>query len=142
MKYHPVIYWISTGLLSAMMLLAAAFYLGRSPQIMAAFAHLGYPSYFVAPLAVAKILGVCALLAPGLGRLKEWAYAGFTFTFIFAFLSHLESGDGAKAWMPVIALCLLAVSYITRPASRMSAVAIPVSRNELHPSLAVPIAHR
>jgi hypothetical protein len=55
-------------------------YLTHKPQMMAAFASLGYPAYFPNILGVAKILGVFALLIPGAVRLKEWAYAGFTIT--------------------------------------------------------------
>jgi uncharacterized membrane protein YphA (DoxX/SURF4 family) len=141
MKEHPTAYWISTGLVSAMMLLAAAFYLMRSPQIMATFAHLGYPPYFVSLLAVAKILGVCVLIAPRFSRLKEWAYAGFTITFISAFISHLESGDGAKALIPIVALIILMVSYATRPISRTALPALPVYHDTLHPGLTTAAAH-
>ncbi len=122
MKYHPIVYWAATGLVSAMMLLAAGAYLMHAPQIMATFAHLGYPVYFGMILGAAKILGVCALLAPALPIVKEWAYAGFGITFISAFISHLESGDGAKALLPMLALALLAISYLSRPASRTCAI--------------------
>ena len=62
----------------------------------------------------AKILGVVALLAPGLHRLREWAYAGFAITFISAFIAHTSSGDPASvAAAPLVALTLLAISYAT-----------------------------
>jgi peptidoglycan/LPS O-acetylase OafA/YrhL len=131
MKYHPVIYWLSTGLISAMMLFAAGAYLTHRPAVMAAFAHLGYPPYFANLLGIAKLLGVVALLWPRGRRIKEWAYAGFGITFIAAFVSHLVSGDGAKALFPVVAMFLLVVSYVTRPNPRPCSIKIPISEGEL-----------
>jgi hypothetical protein len=114
-----ILYWVSTLMLSAFMLFVAFAYLTHQPKMMAAFTSLGYPSYFPDILGVAKILGVIALLVPGFPRLKEWAYAGFTFTFIGAFISHLAVGQNQEALMPLVALGLLAISYFTSPASRM-----------------------
>jgi hypothetical protein len=118
MNGKTVIYWIATILLAAFMAFNAYAYLTHSPMMMAAFASLGYPSYFSNILGVAKILGVLALLIPGAVRLKEWAYAGFTFTFCGAFFSHLASAQQKEALMPIFALVVLALSYLLRPPSR------------------------
>lgn len=109
-----ILYWGSTGLLSAMMLFSAVNYL-TSDQMIAAFQHLGFPSYFRLELAFAKILGVAAiLLLPRWARVKEWAYAGFGFTFISAFIAHTSLGDPASAIIaPLVAFTLLVVSYKT-----------------------------
>jgi len=51
--------------------------------------------------------------------LKEWAYAGVTFTWIMATISARASGERMQIWiLPVVLLALLGVSYVTRPASR------------------------
>ena len=115
---RKIAYWVSTGLVAAMSLLAAFVYLSGSPQAVEGFAHAGYPQQLRIILGIAKPLGAIALLVPGLPKLKEWAYAGFTFAWISAFVAHYLANDGAKACMPVILLALLAVSYVTRPASR------------------------
>jgi hypothetical protein len=47
---------------------------------------MGYPPYFILTLGIAKIIGVIALLTPNLKRIKESAFAGFTFDVIFAFI--------------------------------------------------------
>jgi hypothetical protein len=80
--------------------------------------HLGYPAYFSTLLGVGKIAGVCVLLAPGMVRLKEWAYVGFGITILSACYSHLSSGDGLMALEPLLTFAALVVSYKTRPASR------------------------
>ena len=57
------------------------------------------------------------LLLPRLPTLKEWAYAGFTFMWIAATVAHYLAADGVFL-LPVALIGLLAVSYVTRPASR------------------------
>lgn len=76
--------------------------------------HLGYPLYFGNALVVFKILGVLILVIPPLPkRLKEWAYAGFTFDFIFASISHATvDGINFQTFFPMIVLAVLAVSYV------------------------------
>lgn len=109
-----LIYRISTGLVSLMMLGSAIAYL-TTAEMSAAFSHLGFPGYFRIELAIAKILGVAALWLPIPARVREWAYAGFGFTFISATLAHAASGDEVgKILAPVVAFMLLTVSYVTK----------------------------
>jgi hypothetical protein len=115
---RKIAYWVSTGLVAVMSLLAAVAYLSGSPQAVEGFARAGYPQQLRIILGIAKPLGAIVLLVPGLPKLKEWAYAGFTFAWISAFVAHYLAHDGAKAFMLGILLALLAVSYVARPASR------------------------
>ena len=113
MKAIRITYWITTAIVGFMMTYSAYAYLTQ-PAVAEGFHHLGYPGYFRVELAVAKLIGVILLLAPLRARIKEWVYAGFTFTFISAFIAHKVSGDPAAHWSaPVIFLVLLAISYIT-----------------------------
>ena len=113
MKATKITYWISTLLLSFMMVFSAYAYLTQ-PAMKQAFQHLGFPDYFRIELAIAKIIGISVLLIPSPIKLKEWAYAGFTIVFISAFIAHSVSGDPVSARvMPLIALALLMVSYFT-----------------------------
>lgn len=118
MNAKIIAYWICTVLVCVMMTLAAIMYLSHNAQVMASFAALGYPYYFPNILGIAKLLGVITLLVPRFPLLKEWAYAGFTITFISAFISHIVSNDAGHAPPSVIALILLAISYFLRPPSR------------------------
>jgi uncharacterized membrane protein YphA (DoxX/SURF4 family) len=113
-----VAYWVSTGLLVAVSVFAAIAYLSGSPQAVQGFAHVGYPQQLRIILGIAKLLGAITLVVPGLPKLKEWAYAGFTFAWISAFVAHYLAKDGPKAFMPLILLVFLVISYVTRPASR------------------------
>lgn len=118
MKAKIITYWIATILLCGQMAFAAFMYLTHQPKVMEGFASLGYPDYFPMILGVAKLLGVIALLIPAYPVLKEWAYAGFTFTFIGAMWSHFAADQNAAVLMPFASLVLLTVSCLLRPASR------------------------
>lgn len=75
--------------------------------------HLGYPEYFVTILVIFKVLGALTLILPQTpARLKEWAYAGFTFNIIAASVSNtIVDGLGFGTVFPLIILGVLAVSY-------------------------------
>src|SRR5690242_5704332 len=115
---HKVIYWVSTGLLAALSVFAAFTYLSGRPQAVEGFAHVGYPQQLRIILGIAKLLGAITLVAPGLPKLKEWAYAGFTFAWTSAVVAHYLAKDGPTAFVPLMLLVFLAFSYVTRPASR------------------------
>lgn len=115
---RKVAYWVITGLIAVSAFFAGFVYLSGSPQAVQGFAHVGYPQQLRIILGIAKPLGGIVLLLPGMAKLKEWAYAGFTFAWICAFFAHYLAGDGPVAFSPVVLLVLLAVSYLTRPADR------------------------
>ena len=115
---RQAIYWAVTGLLALSAVFAGVNYLWGSQQVVEGFAHTGYPQQLRVLLGIAKLLGGITLIVPGLLTLKEWAYAGFTFTWIAAVVAHYLAKDGAVAFAPLILLFLLFVSYFTRPASR------------------------
>lgn len=112
-KKIKITYWTSTGLVGAMMLMSSMAYFTMA-EAQQNFVHLGFPDYFRIELGIAKILGAIALLAPQTKILKEWAYAGFTISFVSAAIAHTASGDPMGAVIPpLFALGLLAVSYIS-----------------------------
>src|ERR1051325_10320576 len=113
MKAIKITYWVSTAILSIMMLYTAYAYLTQDAMAQA-FRHLGYPDYFRVELAIGKLIGAILLVAPVSARIKEWVYAGFIITFVSAFIAHTASGDPVNyRAMPVIFLALLIASYIT-----------------------------
>ena len=112
MKATKITYWITTAIISLMMLYSGYMYF--TPAIKGAFVHLGFPDYFRIELALFKIVGAIALIAPLPARVKEWTYAGFAITFLSAFIAHMASGDGAShSISPLVFLVILIISYIT-----------------------------
>jgi len=115
---RKVIYWVTTGFLAALGLFAGVTYLAGSREAVTGFAHVGYPQQLRLLLGIAKPLGAIALLVPGWPRLKEWAYAGFTFAWTAAVVAHYLADGPAAALPPLVFLVLLGVSYATRPIGR------------------------
>lgn len=119
MNSKNIAYWATTGLVALAFVGGGAADLSRSDEVMAGLAHLGYPLYFATILGIWKILGAVALVAPGLPRLKEWAYAGIFFDLSGAAASHAASGDDVgKVMVPLVILGLTALSWALRPAGR------------------------
>ena len=113
MKTIKILYWICTVLICALMLFSALSSFKTTPEGTAMAAHMGYPLYLFKFLAVAKILGVIAILVPGYPRLKEWAYAGLFFDLAGATYSFIAVGDPPANWLPMfIFIALLFGSYI------------------------------
>lgn len=110
-KTNKIIYYIATGLLTALMLMSAGMYFFNHEMVASTFSNLGYPTYIIYPLAIAKILGLIAIWTKQSNTLKEWAYAGFFFDFVLALAAHIHLKDGAYA-PAAIAIVLLLVSYI------------------------------
>src|ERR1051325_1715337 len=110
MKRDKIIYWITTGIVAAMMFLSAYMYLTQNPELVKNFQSIGFPLFFVTILGVAKLLGAIVLVAPVGRTLKEWAYAGFIFIFIGATWTHIVTST--PFFMPVILLAILSVSYL------------------------------
>lgn len=109
MKKNKIIYWIVTGFVSLGFLMSSVMYLTKDPNLVEGFQKIGLPQYFLAILGFAKLFGALAIVNPWLPKLKEWAYAGFTFVLIGATWTHLATGTPFVA--PIVFLTLLAVSY-------------------------------
>jgi uncharacterized membrane protein YphA (DoxX/SURF4 family) len=118
-KTQKIIYWVATLWLSLGMLATGLVQLFRQPADVEMMQSLGYPAYLLTILGMWKVLGVLAVLAPKLPRLKEWAYAGFFFAMSGAVFSHFAVGDGAKEFFgPLLLLVLTVISWYFRPADK------------------------
>jgi hypothetical protein len=118
MRGKAVTYWVATSFVVCIMAISGGLAITHASPMMKALAHLGYPRYFSNLLGIGKLAGICVLLAPGLPRMKEWAYTGFAITILSACYSHLCSGDGLLALEPLVTFAALVVSYMLRPATR------------------------
>lgn len=112
MKANKIIYWSTTGIISAMMLFSAFGYF-TNPDMKAAFVHLGFPDYFRIELGILKVLGAIVLILPVVSdKLKGFAYFGFGLSFVSALIAHISLGDDISlAIPPIVLLGILVVSY-------------------------------
>ncbi|KAF2511456.1 DoxX family protein [Flavobacterium zhairuonense] len=113
MKKAKIIFWTTTILIFLFEGVMPAL-TSQTELAKEGIRHLGYPEYFGNALVVFKVLGVLALVIPQVPKnVKEWAYAGFGFDFIFASISHFAvDGMNFQSFFPLIILLILATSYI------------------------------
>lgn len=112
MKTFKITFWITTSLIFVFEGVIPA--LTSHTQIaVEGIRHLQYPDYFRILLSVFKVTGALVLILPFFsGTLKEWAYAGFTFTFISAAVSHTAiDGLNGQSFFPLVVLAILMTSY-------------------------------
>ena len=110
MKTQKILYYIVTGLFTALMLFSAGMYFTKYDQMVQGFTNFGYPTYIIYPLAIVKILGLIVIWQPMYKTIKEWAYAGFFFNAVLAFFAHYMIGDGEQTGA-IVAIVLLLTSY-------------------------------
>jgi hypothetical protein len=103
----------------------------QSKEMVDIVVPLGYPLYFLSIIGTWKILGVIAILIPGLKLVKEWAYAGFFFVMTGALISHLAySDDSVKGIIgPFMQTVFIILSWYFRPADRKI---IPVTSEKVN----------
>ena len=112
MKKNKIIYWTTTIIIFLFEGVMPAL-TSQTELAQEGIRHLGYPEYFGNALVVFKVLGALVLIIPRIPkRIKEWAYVGFTFDFLFACISHWAvDGFGFQTIFPLIILAILMVSY-------------------------------
>ena len=113
MKKGIIAYWVCTIIIFLMEGVMPAL-TSQTEMAKQGISHLGYPAYFGNILVIFKVLGALALLLPIVpAKIKEWAYAGFTFNLIFAFLSHgMVDGFTGLTYFPLVILAILWMSYL------------------------------
>lgn len=112
MKKEKILFWTATIIIALFEGLMPAL-TSQTELAKEGIRHLGYPQYFGNALVIFKVLGVLALIIPAIPkRIKEWAYAGFAFDFIFATISHgAVDGMNGQTFFPLVVLAILIVSY-------------------------------
>lgn len=108
-----IFYWIAT-ILFALWLVGDG--LGGVLQVEAgktSLAHLGYPMYFLLITGFAKLCAAVAIVQTRYTTIKEWAYAGYAFNCLGAFLSRAFVGDNfALVLLPLIFLGIMFIPYL------------------------------
>ncbi len=105
-KTLKIVYFVLLGLLGSFYLMDAIGGLMHAKEGVDSLHHLGYPEYLMTLFGLLKLPGVAALVQNRWNSVKEWAFAGFAFTFLGAAFSHFSVGDAVG--MGIFPLILLA----------------------------------
>ena len=107
MDIKKIAYWVATAAMCGIFLYSAQMYFTKYEMVKGFFSHLGFPTYIVYPLAIAKVLGVIAVLVDKPRFLAEWAYAGFFFDAVLATMAHHDAGHALGLSLYAILLVIL-----------------------------------
>ncbi len=111
MKKIKILYWVSTGLFAAFMLLSAIPDILSLRDAVEIFSKLKLPAYLLPFLGIAKALGAISIIVPGNRRIKEWAYAGLFFDLAGATYCMMATG------LPISGLLFMSVPLMLLVAS-------------------------
>ena len=120
-RIRTIAFWATTFVVVFELIAGSVWNLMQIEWVLIQLNHLKYPPYFTYILGVWLIGGAAAIIAPGLPRLKEWAYAGSFFHFSGAVASHLLARDfvHVSTWLtPLVFLMFTIASWALRPADR------------------------
>lgn len=113
MKKIKAVYWITLSVIFIWLGIAPLFAYD-DPTSVEVILHLGYPYYFPLLITCFKVLGMLVIVIPSLpNRIKEWAYAGFTFDLVCAIFGFIIiDGYNPHMFLPITALLILISNYI------------------------------
>ncbi len=112
-KHQKIVYWVPTSLFCLLFLASAIWTLFDIPGTVAETQALGYPSFTVIPLAIAKLLGIVAILTNTSRTLKEFAFAGFLYDVLLATLGHYNNpGIGTGIGIAIFGLIIWILAYV------------------------------
>lgn len=111
--------WIAMRVLTVLMTLIWVFFglnwFRRTPEVMDAINHLGFPLYMTSVIGLTHILGGLGLLIPNRPRLTQWVFAGLAYDLILAAISHIASHDAfSNALHPIVLIVFLGILYALR----------------------------
>ncbi len=109
-KLDKLLYWISTGLVLALMAWSAVTYVVMHDFMAGYFTKMGYPTYIIYPLAGLKLVAIIVVLTNRYNDLKNMVYAAYYINMALATAAHLSIGD--TPYHAYIGLIAVPVSYI------------------------------
>ena len=110
-KSLRIAYWTATSVFALMLVADGLAGITRAEAGVEALTHLGYPLFLLPTFGVAKLLAAVAIVQPRFRTVKEWAFAGWAFTCIGAFVSRAAVGDTAELIYSPVFLAIAAVPY-------------------------------
>ena len=113
-KSLRIAYWTAAIVFALLLVMDGVAGIVRAQAGVDALQHLGYPLYLLPTFGVAKVLAAIAILQTKFRTVKEWAFAGWAFICVGAFVSRVAVGDTVELIYPVVFLAIMAVPYFWR----------------------------
>jgi len=111
LRFTRILYWTTTSLLAAFILMGLFFI--NSPEAKEGIAHMQVPQWLALEVGYGQPIGALLLILPVGRRLKEWAYVAVGIVYISALIGHLYiDGPGSEAGMAIALFIVLLISYI------------------------------
>jgi hypothetical protein len=104
------LYQISLSLFSALFIGSVIFSFVDIQASYDEYRHLGFPTWTLYPLGLAKVLGIIAIVSNRSKTLKSFAYAGFLYDLLLALGGHISQGE-VKIVLPVVSIGLWASTF-------------------------------
>ncbi|MFG2054310.1 DoxX family protein [Micromonospora sp. NPDC048930] len=118
-RYRTAAYWVPTVFVVGECAVGGAMDLFRMAPFYPVMIDLGYPGYLATIMGTAKLIAAGVVLAPGLPRLKEWAYAGIMINMIGAAASHVAMRQAPGTLIaPTMFAGMAMLSWAWRPPAR------------------------
>lgn len=106
-----MMYWLSTGVISAFLFLSAFTYL-FSKSTIEGIEELGFPDFFRVELVILKFIAGFVILLPFVPMvIKEWAYAGVGLFLLTALVAHVRHKDGF--FIMILLFVLMAILVVS-----------------------------
>ncbi len=111
-----IAYWIFTALTAVAIFGSGIMQFLKPAELVQNMTTLGFPLYIMTLMGTFKVAGALVLVAPGLPRLKEWAYAGIFINMVGGAYSHIAVDDPIGETVPVFVILVLSLtSWALRP---------------------------
>jgi hypothetical protein len=105
------LYWAATGLFTVLFAGSAIWTFIDVPGAQKQAKDLDFPANLTVPLAIAKVLGLVAILSNRSKTLKTFAFAGFLFDLLLALSGHLTRRE-AYSVVAIAGLVIWAAAFI------------------------------
>jgi hypothetical protein len=112
-RYRKILYWVPMSLFCLLFFVSVIWSLLDIQGTVNENLQLGYPGFIVAPLAIAKLLGIVAILSNKSRTLTMFAFAGFLYDLLLATLGHYHNPNiGTGIGVAIFGLFLWILAFM------------------------------
>lgn len=105
------LYWTMMGLFVAIFAFSAVWNLVDPEGARIDTIDLGFPGYWVYPLAILKLIGLAVILSRRSRVLADVAFAGFVYDLTLALPAHVANGQAIRALLAAITMAITITAF-------------------------------